>query len=185
MSQSVAHELAKANESYVQNFGDRGNLPLPPGRKVAVITYALTLSGGDVVPLAHCGPLGAWTRESIHMRVLASKKARPMSSATPVVGRTLSLPTTTARKTDSLSRPCRSHDALRSVIISQQLLGTKEIVVFHHTDCGMLTFNDEALRSKLKDGVPAEHRAAIAPVIENFSFLPFSDISETVRGFES
>jgi carbonic anhydrase len=37
----------------------------------------------------------------------------------------------------------RASEALRSVIISQQLLGTKEIVVIHHTDCGMLTFSNE------------------------------------------
>jgi hypothetical protein len=37
----------------------------------------------------------------------------------------------------------RAADALRSVVISQQLLGTREIVIVHHTDCGMLTFSNE------------------------------------------
>ena len=39
----------------------------------------------------------------------------------------------------------RADDAMRSLVISQQLLGTREIVVIHHTDCGMLTFTDEQL----------------------------------------
>ena len=49
-------------------------------------------------------------------------------------------------------------DALRSLIISQQLLGTREIVVIHHTDCGMLTFTDDQLRRQLRErfGVPAD-----------------------------
>lgn len=45
----------------------------------------------------------------------------------------------------------RAADAIRSLIISQQLLGTRAIAVIHHTDCGMLTFNDEQLRQKLHD----------------------------------
>jgi carbonic anhydrase len=44
----------------------------------------------------------------------------------------------------------RAADAIRSLIISQHLLGTEEVVVIHHTDCGMVTFTDEELRSKLK-----------------------------------
>src|SRR5204862_3676391 len=43
-----------------------------------------------------------------------------------------------------------SEDAIRSLAISQQLLGTIEVVVIHHTDCGMLTFSNEDLRKKLK-----------------------------------
>jgi len=42
-----------------------------------------------------------------------------------------------------------SEDAIRSLAISQQLLGTNEVVVIHHTDCGMLTFSNEDLRKKL------------------------------------
>src|SRR6201996_6500379 len=40
-------------------------------------------------------------------------------------------------------------DALRSLVISQRLLGTKEIILIHHTDCGMLTFKDDELREKI------------------------------------
>src|SRR2546423_2062248 len=43
-----------------------------------------------------------------------------------------------------------SEDAIRSLIISEQLLGTDTILVIHHTDCGMLTFSNEDLRGKLQ-----------------------------------
>ncbi|KAL7410851.1 carbonic anhydrase [Mrakia frigida] len=67
----------------------------------------------------------------------------------------------------------RTSDALRSLIISQQLLGTREIVIIHHTDCGMLTFTDVELRDKIHKElyVHADHIA----------FLPFSDIEKSVR----
>jgi carbonic anhydrase len=66
-----------------------------------------------------------------------------------------------------------SDDAIRSLVISNWLLGTREIVVIHHTDCGMLTFTDDELRSKLRDetGADASHIA----------FLPFDDLEGSVR----
>ncbi|KAJ4219510.1 hypothetical protein NW759_007899 [Fusarium solani] len=67
----------------------------------------------------------------------------------------------------------RAVEALRSLVISQQLLGTREIVVIHHTDCGMLTFHDEELRAKIKRdlGEDASH----------ISFLPIRDLQESVK----
>ena len=44
-----------------------------------------------------------------------------------------------------------SDDALRSLAISQNLLGTEEIILIHHTDCGMLTFTDDEFAAKLED----------------------------------
>src|ERR1700719_3273235 len=41
-------------------------------------------------------------------------------------------------------------DAIRSLLISQRLLGTEEIVLIHHTDCGMLTFKDDDLKAKIE-----------------------------------
>jgi carbonic anhydrase len=66
-----------------------------------------------------------------------------------------------------------SDDALRSLIISSRLLGTREYAVIHHTDCGMLTFTNEDLRGKLQadTGRDASH----------IDFLPFSDLEESVR----
>ncbi|GCE31853.1 carbonic anhydrase [Dictyobacter alpinus] len=67
----------------------------------------------------------------------------------------------------------RVQDALRSLIISEQLLGTTEIVVIHHTDCGMLTFSNADLRTKLQQEL---HINA-----ENIDFLPFSNLEQSVR----
>ncbi len=65
-----------------------------------------------------------------------------------------------------------SDDAIRSLVISNQLLGTEEIAVIHHTDCGMLTFSNEDLRAKLAEG------GADAGDVD---FLPFSDNEQSVR----
>jgi carbonic anhydrase len=67
----------------------------------------------------------------------------------------------------------RAQDAIRSLVISQRLLGTREIVVLHHTDCGMLTFSNEQLAAK----VQAELGADVA----GQDFLPFSDLEQSVR----
>ncbi len=67
----------------------------------------------------------------------------------------------------------RAQDAIRSLVISQQLLGTREIVVLHHTDCGMLTFTNEQL---------AAHVASSLGVnVEGQDFLPFNDLEQSVR----
>lgn len=66
----------------------------------------------------------------------------------------------------------RAADAVRSLVISQQLLGTREVVVIHHTDCGMLTFTDAQLKQKLRDELGAE---------TDIAFLSFSDLEQSVR----
>jgi carbonic anhydrase len=43
-----------------------------------------------------------------------------------------------------------SEDAIRSLVISQRLLGTEEIILIHHTDCGMLTFKDDAVKDQIE-----------------------------------
>lgn len=65
-----------------------------------------------------------------------------------------------------------SEDAIRSLVISQQLLGTREIVVIHHTDCGMKTFTNEVFRAQLRDDLGIE---------TELDFLPFTDLEESVR----
>ncbi len=67
----------------------------------------------------------------------------------------------------------RARDALRSLIISQRLLGTTEIAVIHHTDCGMLTFSNRDLREKVKEDLGSD--------TGEFDFLPFHDLDESVR----
>jgi carbonic anhydrase len=66
-----------------------------------------------------------------------------------------------------------SDDAIRSLVISEQLLGTNEVVVIHHTDCGMLTFGNADLRTKLKQELNAD--------AEHIDFLPFKDLEQSVR----
>jgi carbonic anhydrase len=67
----------------------------------------------------------------------------------------------------------RISEAIRSLAISQVLLATEEVMIVHHTDCGMLTFTDADIRKKLKEhfGADADHVA----------FLPFGDVEESVR----
>ena len=66
-----------------------------------------------------------------------------------------------------------SDDAIRSLVISTELLGTEEFAVIHHTDCGMLTFTNDDLRKKL-----ADERGVDASGVD---FLPFPDLEQSVR----
>ncbi|CCF82544.1 beta-class carbonic anhydrase [Nitrolancea hollandica] len=66
-----------------------------------------------------------------------------------------------------------SEDAIRSLVISYELLGTREFMVIHHVDCGMLTFSNEDLRQRLQDSLGAD--------ASRIDFLPFSDLDESVR----
>jgi carbonic anhydrase len=65
-----------------------------------------------------------------------------------------------------------SQDAIRSLVISSTLLGTREFLVIHHTDCGMLTFTNEQLRERLRRDLDAD--------ASSIDFLPFSDLDESV-----
>ncbi len=66
-----------------------------------------------------------------------------------------------------------SPDALRSLVISQRLLGTHEVAVIHHTDCGMLTFTNDDLRARLKEETGSD--------ASEIDFLPFDDLEQSVR----
>jgi carbonic anhydrase len=143
--------LANA-ESYAAGF-DKGDLPLPPGRKVAVLACM------D----ARLNPFG--------LLGLSEGDAHVIRNAGGVV----------------------SEDAIRSLAISQNLLGTEEIVLIHHTDCGMLTFTDEQLAEKLEQetGARPEWNAQAFPDleadvragIERIKSSPFVPRVDNVRGF--
>jgi len=105
MSQ-VLDEVLAANGSYAGNFGDKANLPMPPGRRFAI----LTCMDARLDPAKFAG--------------LAEGDAHVIRNAG---GRA-------------------SDDAIRSLVISYKLLGTREWFVIHHTDCGMETFTDEIMR---------------------------------------
>jgi carbonic anhydrase len=86
-----------------------------------------------------------------------------------------------------------TEDALRSLAISQRLLGTEEIVLLHHTDCGMVTFQDDAFRQ----GIEAETgirptwsseafpdaAADVTQGIKRIRVNPFIPHTDRVRGF--
>ena len=64
-------------------------------------------------------------------------------------------------------------DMIRSLVISQQQMRTREIVVLHHTDCGAQTFQNEEFQEHLK--------AELGVDVSDQDFLPFQDVEESVR----
>jgi len=106
----ILNEVLTANKAYTANFGDKGKLPMPPGRKFAI----LTCMDARLDPAKFAG--------------LAEGDAHVIRNAG---GRA-------------------SDDAIRSLVISYKLLGTREWFVIHHTDCGMETFSDEIMRGLLE-----------------------------------
>ena len=94
----------------------------------------------------------AWMRGSTWIACSGLARARRMCSATPA----------------GSSR----EDTIRSLAISQRLLGTKEIIVIHHTDCGMLTFTDDGFKRAIQD------ETGIKP---SWAAESFGDLEEEVR----
>jgi len=109
----VLDEVLAANQNYVSTFGDKGKLPMPPGRRFAI----LTCMDARLDPAKYAG--------------LAEGDAHVIRNAG---GRA-------------------SDDAIRSLVISYKLLGTKEWFVVHHTDCGMETFTDDVMRKLLRSSL--------------------------------
>lgn len=101
----VLEEVLSANAGYAENFGDKGDLPMPPARQFAI----LTCMDARLDPAKYAG--------------LAEGDAHVIRNAG---GRA-------------------SDDAIRSLVISYKLLGTREWFVIHHTDCGMETFDNETM----------------------------------------
>jgi carbonic anhydrase len=128
---SVTDDLVRNNDDYASSF-KKGNLPLPPAKKLAVVACMdarldvhkiLGIQEGDAHVIRNAG--GAVT-----------------------------------------------DDAIRSLAISQRLLGTKEIVLIHHTDCGMLTFKDDDVKGQI------EKETGIRPA---FALEAFGDLDEDVK----
>ncbi|HSA80778.1 MAG TPA: carbonic anhydrase, partial [Geminicoccaceae bacterium] len=105
----VLNEVLAANARYAGDFGAKAELPMPPGRRFAI----LTCMDARLDPAKFAG--------------LAEGDAHVIRNAG---GRA-------------------SDDAIRSLVISHKLLGTREWFVIHHTDCGMETFTDEIMRGLL------------------------------------
>lgn len=64
-------------------------------------------------------------------------------------------------------------DAIRSATISSWLLGTREYLVIHHTDCGMTMFTDDVLHEKIREATGAD--------VSGDEYLSFSDVDQSVR----
>src|SRR6266478_6033686 len=95
-----------------------------------------------------------------------------------------------------LPLPPASHvadDEIRSLAISQRLLGTREIILIHHTDCGMLTFTDDAFKRAIQDetGIKPEWAAEaftdldedVRQSVARIKASPFIPHKDAVRGF--
>jgi carbonic anhydrase len=111
----ILEEVLRANGSYAATFGDKAKLPMPPGRRIAI----LTCMDARLDPAKFAG--------------LSEGDAHVIRNAG---GRA-------------------SDDAIRSLVISYKLLGTKEWFVIHHTDCGMLVFTNEIMRDLLSKSLEA------------------------------
>lgn len=84
-------------------------------------------------------------------------------------------------------------DEIRSLAISQRLLGTEEIILIHHTDCGMLTFTDDEFKASIQDetGIKPEWAAEsftdletdVRQSIARIKQSPFIPKKDSIRGF--
>jgi carbonic anhydrase len=128
---SATDGLLANNAAYAEKF-DKGGLPLPPAKKVAIVACM----DARVMPALILG--------------LQEGDAHVIRNAGGVV----------------------TDDEIRSLAISQRLLGTREIILIHHTDCGMLTFTDDEFKRGIQDEV------GIKPA---WSAEAFSDLDEDVR----
>jgi carbonic anhydrase len=149
---STTDELLRNAEGYAASF-DKGDLPMPPARKVAVVACM------D----ARLNPYG--------LLGLQEGDAHVIRNAGGVV----------------------TDDEIRSLSISQRLLGTEEIILIHHTDCGMLTFTDDEFKRSIQDdvGIKPEWAAEsfrdldedVRQSIARINASPFIPHKGSVRGF--
>lgn len=124
-------EFLAANKQYAQSF-NQGDLPMPPARRVAVVT---------------CMDARLHPEQFLGIELGGAHVIRNAGG--------------------------RAADAIRSLVISERLLNTNEIVVIHHTDCGMLTFTNEQLAAKVQQDLGAD--------VSGQDFLPFPDLEQSVR----
>jgi carbonic anhydrase len=149
---SSTDELVANNEAYAASF-DKGDLPIPPAKKVAVISCM------DA-------------RLNVH-RILGIEEgdAHVMQNAGGVV----------------------TDDEIRSLAISQRLLGTDEVILIHHTECGMLTFTDDQFKESIRQetGIKPEWAAEafsdldsdVRQSIARIKASPFIPHKDSIRGF--
>ena len=149
---STTDDLLRNNEHFAEGF-DKGDLPLPPARKIAVVACM----DARLNPYPILG--------------LELGDAHVIRNAGGVI----------------------TDDEIRSLAISQHLLGTEEIMLIHHTDCGMLTFSDQDFADKLEAEVgqrPAWEARSFSDLdqdvrdsIQRIKDSPFVPRKDSVRGF--
>jgi carbonic anhydrase len=149
---TATEQFVANNGDYVANFA-KGDLPMPPGQKVAVLACmdarldparVLGLQEGDAHVIRNAGGVA-------------------------------------------------SEDAIRSLVISQRLLGTEEVIVIHHTDCGMLTFTDGAVKDLIEQDTGIRPSFAleafpdadsdVVQTIARIKASPFIPNKDNIRGF--
>jgi carbonic anhydrase len=149
---STTDELLRNAQAYADSF-NKGDLPLPPAKKVAVLACM------D----ARLNPYG--------ILGLQEGDAHVICNAGGVV----------------------TDDEIRSLAISQRLLGTEEIILIHHTDCGMLTFSDDEFKRSIQDevGIKPEWAAEafgdldedVRQSVARIKASPFIPRKDSIRGF--
>src|SRR6476660_9617320 len=149
---STTDDVLSNAEQYASSF-DKGDLPMPPGRKLAVVACM----DARLIPTKVLG--------------LQEGDAHVIRNAGGVV----------------------SEDAIRSLTISQRLLGTEEIILIHHTDCGMLTFTDGAVKDQIEADTGlrpsfaleafADLDADVRQSIARIKASPFVPHTDKIRGF--
>ena len=128
---STTDELLRNNERYANSF-DKGDLPMPPAKQIAIVTCM----DARLSPYVMLG--------------LSEGDAHVIRNAGGVI----------------------TDDEIRSLVISQRLLGTREVMLIHHTDCGMLTFSEEEVKGQIQE------ETGIKPP---FALESFTDLEENVR----
>jgi carbonic anhydrase len=139
MPMSTTDDVLQNAEQYTSSF-DKADLPMPPGRKLAVVACM----DARLIPTKVLG--------------LQEGDAHVIRNAGGVV----------------------TDDTIRSLAISQHKLGTEEIILIHHTDCGMLTFKDDEFREQLQD----ETGVKPAWAAESFSDLD-RDLRQSIERIKS
>lgn len=149
---STTDELLANNEAYARAF-DKGDLPLAPAKKIAIVACM------DARLNVYAAP------------GLGEGDAHVIRNAGGVV----------------------TDDEIRSLAISQRLLGTEEVLLIRHTDCGMLTFDDDEFKAAIEQEVGikpewaaeafSDLEADVRQSIARIKASPFISRKDSIRGF--
>ncbi|UZJ52823.1 hypothetical protein CBS101457_002143 [Exobasidium rhododendri] len=137
---SATQSYVEANKAFQTSRGPGEQLPMPPSKKIAIVTCM----DARIIPAEAFG--------------VKEGEAHVIRNAGG-----------------------RASDALRSLIISQQLLGTQEIVLIQHTDCGMLTFTTPQARELVTKNLNLSSDGKGATTLNQLDFLDFPKVENNVK----